>query len=116
MRILATTCVLGILATSSAFAAYTGPTAQPQLESVQAVLEKGKDDQTFRVTGYIVERLKDEEYRFTDTTGSIRAEIDDDLFFNVTVNEKTKVELTGRVDASLIGDPELDVKSLRIVQ
>lgn len=116
MRTLLTGLVLGVLATTSAMAAYTGPTAAPQLNQVSEILKNGQDDQPFQVTGYLVERLTDDEYRFADASGNIRADIDERLFLHVQVNEKTKVELIGTIDRDLIGAPELDVKILRVVQ
>lgn len=104
------------LVTGAAQAAYTGPSAGPVLEKVQVILDDGIDDQGFRLTGYIMKKVGDERYIFQDDTGSIQAEIDDDLFMNVQVNEKTKVELQGEIDRDLIGAPKIDVEILRIVQ
>ena len=104
------------LTAGAAQAAYTGPSAGPTLEKVQVILDDGIDDQGFRVTGFIMKKVGDERYIFQDETGSITAEIDDDLFMNVQVNEKTKVELQGEIDRDLIGAPKIDVEILRIVQ
>lgn len=100
------------LTAGAAQAAYTGPSAGPVLEKVQVILDDGIDDQGFRVTGFIMKKVG----IFQDETGSITAEIDDDLFMNVQVNEKTKVELQGEIDRDLIGAPKIDVEILRIVQ
>lgn len=116
---LITVGVAGVLstaaATGTAYAAYTGPTDEPALNSVQNIMEDGVDDQSFILTGNIMKRVAKETYIFQDSTGSIRAEIDDRLFDNVQVNEKTHVELRGEVERDLIGAPEIDVKILRIL-
>ena len=101
---------------AAAQAGYTGPTAGPTLTTVRAVLEDGADEQLFTVTGHIVNRVGDEKYNFRDETGTILAEIDDKYFMNLTVDDKTTVELQGEVERDLIGAPELDVKRLTVLQ
>ena len=104
------------LTAGAAQAAYTGPSAGPVLEKVQVILDDGIDDQGFRVTGFIMKKVGDERYIFQDDTGSITADIDDDLFTNVQVNEKTKVELQGEIDRDLIGAPKIDVEPVELVR
>jgi len=82
-------------ATSSAWAAYTGPGATPAVTSV-AEARLQRDDQTVVLRGQLVAKLGDERYRFQDDTGVIDVEIDDEDLPRDTVSADTLVELHGR--------------------
>lgn len=74
---------------------YTGP----GLEPVTVVEAKSLRNNTPVVLTGIIERyLGDEEYLFTDDTGSIIVEIDDNLWRGLSVGAEDTVEITGEVD------------------
>ncbi|MAS87274.1 MAG: hypothetical protein CMH30_04770 [Micavibrio sp.] len=101
---------------SAANAQYTGPQGEAVITTVGAILEKPQDDQAVTLRGYLVQKLdQDDKYIFSDTTGKISVEIDEDDFKGQAVNEKTHVQLSGEVDKDLIGDPEVDVEHVTII-
>lgn len=86
--------------------------------TVQDVLLNAKDDQAVVLRGHIVKKISREKYEFTDGTGTIRAEIDKKYFpAGQPIDAQATVEISGEFDKSLMGKPEIDVKSpVRIVQ
>lgn len=101
-------------ATSSAWAAYTGPGATPAVTSV-AEARLQRDDQTVVLRGQLVAKLGDERYRFQDDTGVIDVEIDDEDLPRDTVSADTLVELHGQVDTHRFKPSDIDVQHARIV-
>ena len=97
-----------------ASAQYTGPADAPA-SKVSAILENPKDDQDVVVQGRLVRKLGDEKYMFSDGSGEIVVEIDDDDFQGA-VDEKTVVELHGEVDTGRNRPPEIEVDSMRVVK
>lgn len=97
-------------------AQYTGPNSAPQLKQVADILKNPVDDEDVTVQGHLLRKLRDEKYVFSDGSGEIVAEIDDDDFPRQPIDENTKVELVGEVDTSRRRPPEIDVDTVRIVQ
>ena len=97
-----------------ASAQYTGPADAPA-SKVSAILENPKDDQDVVVQGRLLRKLGDEKYMFSDGSGEIVVEIDDDDFQGA-VDEKTVVELHGEVDTGRNRPPEIEVDSMRVVK
>lgn len=96
-------------------AQYTGPAAAPI--TVKELLAQGKDDQYATLRGNLVKRIGGEKYLFSDSSGEITVEIDDeDLPAQQPVDAKTEVELIGDFDKDLIGSPEFDVDTVTLVQ
>lgn len=48
--------------------------------------------------GYVVKATGDEKYQFSDQTGSITVDIDDDLWQGQPVSAKTPVTIIGEID------------------
>ncbi|NGR09204.1 NirD/YgiW/YdeI family stress tolerance protein [bacterium SGD-2] len=97
----------------SVHAQYSGPAGEPPVTQVQSILQAPQDDQDVVLRGHLLRKLDDEKYVFSDGTGEIIAEIDDDEFPDVPVNEATPVELRGEVDTGRNRAPEIDVESVR---
>jgi len=96
-------------------AQYTGPAAAPI--TVKELLAQGKDDQYATLRGNLVKRIGGEKYLFSDGSGEITVEIDDeDLPAQQPIDAKTEVELIGDFDKDLIGSPEFDVDTVTLVQ
>lgn len=112
----------GILAASlfvaPASAQYTGPSGNgsSKLTKVAEILENPRDDADVTVQGQLLRKVGDEEYVFSDGTGEIVVEIDDDDFPNQPVDETTTVQLIGEVDTSRRRPPEIDVEKVRILK
>lgn len=97
-------------------AQYVGPNSTPQLKQVAEILKNPIDDEDVTVQGHLLRKLRDEKYVFSDGSGEIVAEIDDDDFPREPIDETTKVELFGEVDTSRRRAPEIDVDTVRIVK
>lgn len=76
---------------------YTGP----QLSSVVNTVAKAKsswDETKVTLTGKITGAIGDEKYNFTDSTGTIVVEIDNDKWYGITVDQNSVITLHGEVD------------------
>ncbi|MDR1976090.1 MAG: NirD/YgiW/YdeI family stress tolerance protein [Campylobacteraceae bacterium] len=74
---------------------YTGP--GPEIITVEAA-KKLRDDSPVALRGKIEKSLGDENYLFSDDSGSIIVEIDDRLWAGISVNQNDVVEIVGEVD------------------
>src|SRR5690554_8018159 len=99
-----------------AAAQYAGPSSASQQKQVAEILKSPVDDEDVTIQGHLLRKLGDEKYMFSDGSGEIVAEIDDDDFPREPVDEASKVELVGEVDTSRRRPPELDVDNVRIVK
>ena len=82
------------------------------IETVENV--KTKNDETFvYMQGQIIKALGDDKYSFTDKTGEIILEIDNDEFDGVTVAAGEFIEISGEVDKELMKPTKIDVKSIK---
>ncbi len=79
-------------------------------------MKNPKDDQDVVLQGRLLRKTGDEKYVFSDGTGEIVVEIDDDDMPREPVSETTTIELRGEVDTSRKRPPEIDVDSARIVR
>lgn len=119
MNIKKTISLLAIVAvTGSAtlvHAQYTGPAVAPM--TVKDLLAQGKDDQHATLRGKITKRIGGDKYLFSDGSGEITVEIDNNEFPNQQpVDAKTEVELSGEFDKELVGSPEFDVDTVTLVK
>ena len=103
-------------AMNAAQAQYVGPTQVQTYTTVSQILKNPVDDQPFQLKGKITEKLGHERYTFTDSTGSIRAEIDDKRFMGAQVGPDTMVEIWGEVDTSRTKPVKIDVKRLSVIR
>lgn len=82
------------------------------IETVENV--KTKADETFvYMQGQIVKALGDDKYAFTDKTGEIVLEIDNDEFDGVTVAAGEFIEVSGEVDKDMMKPAKVDVKTIK---
>ena len=82
------------------------------IETVENV--KTKADETFvYMQGQIVKALGDDKYAFTDKTGEIVLEIDNDEFDGVTVAAGEFIEISGEVDKEMMKPAKVEVKSIK---
>lgn len=91
-------------------AGYVGPSAA--LTTVKQAKEM-RDDTPVILEGKIEKSLGGEKYTFTDSTGSITVEIDNDDWNGVTVNENDIVLIKGEVDKDFT-KVEIDVDSISL--
>ncbi|MDR2246475.1 MAG: NirD/YgiW/YdeI family stress tolerance protein [Treponema sp.] len=89
---------------------YTGP----GLEAVTVAEAKRLRNNTPVVLVGIIERyLGDEEYLFTDDTGSIIVDIENNLWSGISVSAEDTVEITGEVDR---GFRKIEIDASRITK
>jgi uncharacterized protein (TIGR00156 family) len=104
-----------LLALPLAHAQYEGPGQRPVLNTVGLVLSQGKDDQQVTLRGRLIRQIDEDTYRFTDGSGEIDVEIDDDDFPNAQIGEQTEIEIVGEIDTRRLRDPEIDADQVRIL-
>lgn len=87
----------------------------PENVVVETVADaKNKADDTLVVLqGQIVKALGDDKYQFTDETGEIILDIDQDDFDGVTVVEGEIIQITGEIDKEMMKPTEVDVKHIK---
>ena len=85
------------------------------LRTVADVLKNGRDDDPVILRGKLLKKLRKERYEFTDGTGTIRVEIDNEIFVKQRVDVNTVVELIGEVDKDFFESPEIDVDAMRVI-
>lgn len=107
---------LFLLLVAPAWAQFTGPGAQETLITVQAVLDNPQDDQMVTLRGRILEKVAHEKYAFTDDSGQIRIEIDDEVFPRQQITPDMVVEIYGEVEKDFMQDPEIDVERLTVIR
>ncbi|WP_144213058.1 YgiW/YdeI family stress tolerance OB fold protein [Shewanella donghaensis] len=90
---------------------FLGPT-RGSVDTIDKALE-AKDDTPAVLTGYIVESLGDEEYRFRDDSGEMIVEIDDKNWKGIEATPETKLTLLGEIDSKW-STTNLDVDTVRL--
>jgi uncharacterized protein (TIGR00156 family) len=73
------------------------------------------DDQEVLFRRKLLKKLSSDKYLFSDGTGEIRIEIDNDDFPGQKVSESTVVEIYGEIEKDYLETPEIDVERLIIV-
>ncbi len=82
-------------------------------KSVAEVNKNGYDDQHVVLKGRFTKQLSREKFEFTDDTGTIVAELDDDRNWS-HIRKDAPVEITAEIERERLGTViELDVKSAR---
>lgn len=103
--------VMGLSANVLAQPAAGGFTGPSQAAVSVAEAKKLSDDAPVVLNGRIEKSLGGEKYLFTDNTGSVTVEIDNEDWNGVSVSEKDTVELRGEVDKDFTSF-EIDVDSV----
>ena len=114
--IIATLSIAGI--STAVQAEYVGPVtakAKPAL-SVAEVLKNPVDNQAVLLSGVLMKKVGNEKYLFSDGTGEIRVEIENEVFPAQTIDGKTKVELKGEVEKDFLDTPEIDVDLISVAK
>lgn len=109
--------LLSMTQTSSVQAQFVGGQATTAPSTVAEILKSGYDDQRVVLRGQILRRVYGDKYVFSDGTGEIRVDIDQEEWpAGQPINEKTNVEIIGKVDVDWGRVTEVDVKVLRVVK
>lgn len=93
---------------------YTGPAnTSAKLMTVKQA-QSLSDDSYVTLRGNIVQHIREDKYSFQDSTGKVVVEIDNDLWYGLTVAPTDTVEIIGEVDKdSPWGNVEIDVKRIK---
>src|SRR5690606_31085938 len=83
------------LAAGAVQAQYVGPGESARSNTVKDILAHPQDDQDVMLQGKLLRKKGDEKYVFSDGTGKIIVEIDDDDFPQERIDENTMVEIRG---------------------
>lgn len=78
-----------------------------------AKAKQAHDNARFSLVGNITNCFDDDECTFKDATGSIRIDVEDGAWRGQTVNARTKVSISGKVDRD-DGRVTLDVHSISV--
>lgn len=106
-----------IVLSFSVQAQYVGPDESLKKgATVATILANPVDDQMVEIKGKILKKIAHEKYLFSDGSAEIVAEIDDDDFRVGPIDESVTVLIRGEVDTGLTRAPEIEVKSIRIVE
>jgi uncharacterized protein (TIGR00156 family) len=97
-------------------AQYVGPSSQKSALTVADILKKPVDDQAVILRGYLVKKVGNEKYMFSDGTGKIRVEIEAEDFPIQKIDDKTLVVIRGEVESEFLNSPEIDVQAISIAQ
>lgn len=76
---------------------FNGPAA-PNLKVTVEEAKKLSDETPVILTGKIEQSLGNEKYQFSDSTGTITIEIDNDDWNGVTVTPQDTIEIHGEID------------------
>ena len=112
--LLAAACSVGMPAATTASAQYVGPTRVTAKTSIRSVLKNPVDDELVILKGRLTKQLSHDKYEFTDKTGTITVEIDQDVFAGRQIGPDTVIEIAGKVDKDTGKPVEIDVKRIGI--
>lgn len=88
---------------------FKGPDGTPKVTVAEAL--KMRDDSKVTLTGKIVKRLGPEKYEFSDGSGSITVEIDNEDWRGLNVGSDDMVIIHGEIDREF-NRREIDVESI----
>lgn len=113
----------GAVVSTVAVAQWSGPSDTKQApqppyakSTIAAIKAAPKDDQKVTLVGTIVRKTGDETYLFSDGTGEIVVDIDDDAFPKQPVTERTQIQIEGEVDTHLMRDADIDAERVTILK
>ena len=116
MRKVLAALVLVVMLVPSAYAVGMGGFYDASYTGVSVKQAKTMLDDAYVVLkGNILKRLTADEYLFSDGTGTITVEIDEDDWAGQTVQPSDKIEITGEIDKTY-RTIKIDVETLRILQ
>ena len=85
-------------------------------DSTVADALKLPDDTPVVLKGKIEKSLGNEKYQFSDGTGVIVVEIDNEEWRGLTVTPENTIEIKGEIDKEMLSAPEVDVDMVSLVK
>lgn len=96
--------VAALVVATAASAQFTGPTTNTRAQpSTVAQVASARPGSYVILTGNIVERQREDYFTFRDSTGTIRVEIEDEVFAGRKVTPETNVRITGEIERGFSG-------------
>lgn len=92
---------------------FQGPGATSTVVKVAELSGFGMDDRPVILEGNVIQQLNHEMYKFSDGTGTINVEMDDDMPLPA-FNSSTRVRLYGEIDSEFMGN-KVDVKRIELI-
>lgn len=105
--------LIGLVGLASA--QYIGPGTTRPPSSLTALLQNPTEGLGVQLRGRLLRRLNQTKYMFTDGKSEIRVQITDELFPKQVIDERTEIEIVGRVEKEYLESPEIDVSSILIL-
>lgn len=112
LSVSAAALILGF--TTASYAAFIGP-GSSNIATVSQVKEM-RDESKVIMQGHIESHLGGEYYLFKDQSGSIKVEIDDDVWKGVNVTPQDKVEISGEIDTHIYKPTDIEVETIKIIK
>jgi uncharacterized protein (TIGR00156 family) len=103
-------CIFGFAANAQA-GGFVGPDGRQLVNAAE--IAGLPDDSKVRLIGFVVKSLGDEKYEFSDDSGTLVIDIDDDDWNGIEVSPDLRVEIAGEVDKDW-QDIEVEVDNIRI--
>lgn len=117
------TIALTALTSTAAVAQYVGPsdgvsseTVKYPASTVAGILTDPRDDAKVTLEGHLLRKTGHETYVFSDGTGEITVEIDDDDLPSQPVDADTKIRIEGEIDTHLIKDTDVNADRVTIIK
>lgn len=107
------TCCLLLFISSTSFAQFAGPSVSGRERTVEQA-SNARVGSYITLTGNIIAHQRGDYYTFRDGTGTIRVEIESNVWQNRNITPDTKVRLLGEVDRGVAGR-YIWVKSLDVI-
>ncbi len=97
-------------------AQYIGPGngSQRSPSSLTELLQNPVDGQGVQLRGKLLQQLNHNKYLFSDGKSQIRIQINAELFPKQAIDDRTEVEIVGRVEKDFMETPEIDVSAIEV--
>ena len=86
-----------------------------QKYSVEEILNSSEDEELVKISGEIIQQIKDRIYLFRGETGDIKIVIDDSVLPDQGVMLKSPVQIRGEVDNPVDRAPRVEVDTIQYV-
>ncbi|MGB0360909.1 MAG: NirD/YgiW/YdeI family stress tolerance protein [Endozoicomonas sp.] len=96
-------------------ASYFSSQSAYQKHSVEEILNSSEDDELVKISGEIVQQIKDRIYLFRGETGDIKIVIDDSALPDQGMMLKSPVQIRGEVDNPVDRAPRVKVDTIQYV-
>ena len=96
MKTVSKIILISLLFVGVTFAQFVGPTAESEHVQAKDIAVLNNDVKVV-LTGKLVKKIYEEQYLFTDASGSVEVEIDNDEFKGRKVTPEMTIKITGEV-------------------